>query len=80
MSAPTMDKWLTDSNKDKADREKATTPKQPKEEPIKTTISFKPAAYKVLDEVAHRTHKSKRDIIGDLIMDKYGEEYAHVLD
>lgn len=80
MSAPTMDKWLTDSNKDKAEREKATAAKQDKEEPIKTTISFKPAAYKVLDEVAHRTHRSKRDIIGDLIMDKYGEEYSHVLD
>lgn len=79
METATMDKWLTDSNKDKAAREKATTPKQDKEEPIKTTISFDPYIYRLLDEVAHRTRSTKRDIIGRLILEEYEEEYRDVL-
>lgn len=80
MSAPTMDKWLTDSNKDKAAREKATAAKQDKEEPIKTTISFEPYVYRLLDEVAHRTHRTKRDVIGELILREYKEEYGDAID
>lgn len=79
METPTMDRWLADSSKDKAEREKATTAKQAKEEPIKTTISFEPRVYRLLDEVAHRTRSTKRDIIGRLILEEYGEEYSDVL-
>lgn len=71
---------LIDSSKDKANREKRVKCKKHKEEPIKTTISFKPDAYRLLDEVAHRTRRAKRDIIGELIMREYEEEYGHVID
>lgn len=80
MTAQTMDKWLADSSKDKAAREKATTPKQDKEEPIKTTISFDPYVYHLLDEVAHRTRRTKRDVIGELIIREYEEEYGDAID
>ena len=71
---------LTDSSKDKANREKRVKYKKHKEEPIKTTISFKPDVYRLLDEVAHRTRRAKRDIIGELIMREYEEEYRDGID
>ena len=71
---------LIDSSKDKANREKRVKCKKHKEEPIKTTISFEPYVYRLLDEAAHRTHRTKRDVIGELIRREYEEEYRDALD
>lgn len=49
-------------------------------ESIKTTISFEPRVYHILHEVAHRTKKTKRDIIGELILREYEDEYGGFLD
>lgn len=78
--ASTMDKRLADSNEDKDAHGAEAKRKRHKEEPIKTTISFKPDVYRLLDEVAHRTRRTKRDIIGELILREYEEEYGPVID